>query len=87
LIRSADRVGAQGEPDHPSPGEVPALFSPQVLDGLWATSRAFLRLNGYTVQFEKMSSVLLMVDAADDKIDETALASWFRARLIRLSKG
>jgi death on curing protein len=53
----------------------------------WATSRAFLRLNGYTVQFEKMSSVLLMVDAADDKIDETALASWFRARLIRLSKG
>ena len=51
----------------------------------WASARAFLRLNGFTLRFEKTAAVLLMVDIADDRIDQTAVAAWFRDRLVPLS--
>jgi death on curing protein len=51
----------------------------------WDTARAFLRLNGFTLRFEKTSAVLLMVAIADDKIDQTAVAAWFRDRLVLLA--
>jgi death-on-curing protein len=47
----------------------------------WATSRAFLRLNGYTIDFNKMEAVLLMVDIAAGKIDEAVFTSWIRSRV------
>jgi death on curing protein len=48
----------------------------------WATMRAFLRLNGYTFNFEKMAAVLLMEDVAKGNIDEVALTSWIRPKLV-----
>ena len=51
----------------------------------WASARAFLRLNGFTLRFEKTAAVLLMVDIADDRVDQTAVAAWFRDRLVPLS--
>jgi death-on-curing protein len=49
----------------------------------WDTARAFLRLNGFTLRFEKTSAVVLMVDIANDKIDQETVAAWFRDRLGR----
>jgi death on curing protein len=51
----------------------------------WDTARAFLRLNGFTLRFEKTSAVLLMVAIADDKTDQRAVAAWFRDRLVPLA--
>lgn len=47
----------------------------------WDTSQAFLDLNGYDLDFEEMSAVLLMIDIADNKIDDNGVAAWFRSRL------
>lgn len=51
----------------------------------WVTARAFLRLNGFTLRTpDDPAAVLLMVDIAADKIDQTEVAAWFRARLMPL---
>jgi death on curing protein len=51
----------------------------------WSTSQAFLDLNGFTLKTaDDPAAVLLMVDIADDKIDQAAVAAWFRDRLVLL---
>jgi death on curing protein len=52
----------------------------------YAISCAFLLLNGFAVP-EEMSGVVLMVDIADDRIDQAAVAAWFRERLVPLQQG
>lgn len=48
----------------------------------WDTSRVFLRLNGFTLEtIDDPAAVLLMVNVAADRIDQTAVAAWFRDRL------
>ena len=49
----------------------------------WTIANAFLDLNGFTLKTaDDPMAVVLMVDIADDKIDQTAVAAWFRDRLV-----
>lgn len=51
----------------------------------WTIANAFLDLNGFTLKTaDDPAAVLLMVDIADDKIDQMAVAAWFRDRLVPL---
>jgi death-on-curing protein len=51
----------------------------------WTIANAFLYLNGFSLKTaDDPAAVLLMVDIADDKIDQSTVASWFRVRLVLL---
>jgi death-on-curing protein len=48
----------------------------------WAIANTFLLLNGFTLETDDdPAAVLLMVDIAADRIDQSAVAAWFRDRL------
>jgi death on curing protein len=47
----------------------------------WATAGAFLRLNGYRLEFSKAEAVPLMEAVADGIVELPELTEWFRARL------
>jgi death-on-curing protein len=47
----------------------------------WVTGRAFLYLNGWDVEFNKTTAVLMMVEVAEGGVDAEALADWLRERL------
>jgi death-on-curing protein len=51
----------------------------------WTIANAFLDLNGFTLKTaDDPTAVVLMVDIAEDKIDQAAVAAWFRDRLVQL---
>jgi death-on-curing protein len=82
-------LAAYGEPDV---AELAAAYAVALakahafVDGnkrtAWTIANAFLLRNGFTLKTaDDPAAVLLMVDIADDKIDQADVASWFRARL------
>lgn len=48
----------------------------------WVTARLFLADNGRRIEFDPTDAVEIMVRAAAGLVEETALASWFRERLV-----
>jgi death-on-curing protein len=50
----------------------------------WATARAFLRLNGYGVAYDKAEAVEITSQVAEKTVSDTDLSQWFRDRLRRL---
>jgi death on curing protein len=81
-------LAAYGDPDI---SELTAMYAMAIakahafVDGnkrtAWSTAGAFLRLNGYTLAFNKVEAVPLMVAVADDTVAFAALAEWFHSRL------
>ena len=47
----------------------------------WVAARLFLADNGRIFEFEPLEAVRIMEGVAAGRIDEAALAGWFRSRL------
>jgi death on curing protein len=47
----------------------------------WATARAFLRLNGHGLIYDKAEAVAIILRVADSTANGDELAAWFRDRL------
>jgi death on curing protein len=47
----------------------------------WLAGRAFLRLNGHDIAFDKSEPLLLMPQIAQGALDAAAVADWLRLRL------
>ncbi len=48
----------------------------------WVVARLFLRLNGIALTFSIAEAIATVEALAAGKIDEAALAGWFRARMV-----
>ncbi|MDQ2804570.1 MAG: type II toxin-antitoxin system death-on-curing family toxin [Pseudomonadota bacterium] len=91
--------GALGRPqnlaayEEPDIADLAALYAAGIakahafVDGnkrtAWTIARTFLELNGHGLACEKAEAVLVMERVANDLVDATALAEWFRCRLRR----
>ncbi|MBL8629366.1 MAG: type II toxin-antitoxin system death-on-curing family toxin [Rhodospirillaceae bacterium] len=47
----------------------------------WVAARVFLADNGYKISFQPFDAIKTVEDLAAGKIDEEAMAEWFRGRL------
>lgn len=47
----------------------------------WATARAFLRLNGDGLAYDKAEAVTIMLRVAEGTLTASELTQWFRAQL------
>jgi death on curing protein len=86
-LRRPQHLAACGEPDI---ADLAALYAVGIakahfVDGnkrvAWATARAFLRLNGHNLEFDKAEAVGLMVRVAEREVESEAMARWLRPRL------
>jgi death-on-curing protein len=48
----------------------------------WVVARLFLADNGFVLRFDQADAVKLMESLAAGTIEETAVAEWFRSRLL-----
>lgn len=48
----------------------------------WVIARLFLRLNGVQIAFDKAEAIRMVLALASGSLEESAVAEWFRARII-----
>jgi death-on-curing protein len=49
----------------------------------WVMARLFLRLNDVAIAFDKADAIRMVLALASGELEESAVADWFRARLVR----